>query len=561
MKKDSSKMSVIQGSTISPGLAQGQIYFHRDTYDTIDLYPCKDAYNVDAEVDRLESAIVKITEDLFLLATRVEKEIDLKLAGVFGAHSAILNDYLLKEELRKEIVDNLVSAGSAVKNVFLRWENRFLVMESAIARAKCEDFRDISIRLRNALANVSGHVLENIPHGCIFSAQRLLPSETLFLANRSTRAVLLEHCTVGSHAALFTRQMNVPCITGIVDILDILPDKGYALVDAQSSMVTVNPNHQTRTNFNKRIKQYNNDLELAKSHSRMPSITQDGVEVAVNANVGCKEDSRKALEFGALGVGLYRLEQFYLGRSIPPSVDELLDELRQTLLPFKGHSVCVRLLDCGSDKPLPFISFMTESNPALGRRGIRLMREYPELLNTQLQAILGLIKDFDVQILIPMVTLTDDVKIVRQALNSVCAQRGVKTPLLGAMIETPAAALTASSFAPYVDFMSFGTNDLTQYTFAADRENAAVESYYDDTSEVIFQLMALVHRDVPMMPLSVCGELAGREQAVTRLLGLGIRSLSVAAPLIPSVKDRIRKSSVGGATSEYALTKSRAYVV
>ncbi|WP_018274866.1 phosphoenolpyruvate--protein phosphotransferase [Teredinibacter turnerae] len=544
MKTNSGETSVLSGTTISPGMAEGQIYLYRDILAATELPTNKEDYSVDAEIDRLDCATVKITEDLLHLADRVEKEINLQLAGVFGAHSAILNDSLLKEELRKEIIDNLVSASSAVKSVFLRWENRFLLMESAIAREKGEDFRDISVRLRNALANVTGHALEHIPSGCILVAQRLLPSETVFLVNQLTRSVLLEFGTVGSHAALFTRQMNVPCIAGIKNILNVLPDNGYALVDARKGIITVNPNQKAKANFKKRIKQYGEALKLAKSSSRSPSVTQDGIEIVVNANVGCIADSRQALEFGADGVGLYRLEQFYIGRSVPPSAEELLEEMRLTLSPFKAKPVCIRLLDIGSDKPMPFIGFMAESNPALGRRGIRLMREYPELLNTQLQAILGLKKDFDVQILIPMVTTADDVTFVKQTLQSICAKRGIRPPLLGAMIETPAAALSASDIAPYVDFMSFGTNDLTQYTFAADRENAAVAAYYNDISEVIFRLIGLVHDDVPMMPLSVCGELAGREAAVSRLLALGVRSLSVAAPLIPSIKESIRKSNL-----------------
>ncbi|VUD46158.1 Phosphoenolpyruvate-protein phosphotransferase [Thalassocella blandensis] len=544
MNTISGETNIIRGFSISPGLAEGQIYLHRDIFDAKDSFSQTETYNADAEVDRLDRATLKITEDLLTLAARVEKEIDIQLAGVFGAHSAIVNDALLKEELRREIIENLVSAGSAVKSVFLRWEKRFLQMESIIAREKGEDFRDISIRLRNALANVTGHALENIPPGCILATQRLLPTDTLFLASRSTSGVLLEYGTMGSHAALFTRQMNVPCITGISNILNILPADGYALVDAQDSILTVNPDLQARTFFSARIKQYANDLKLAKKNSQLPSFTEDGIEVAVNANIGGKEDANIALEHGAQGIGLYRLEQFYIGRSVPPNKMELLEEMNETLSAFKGKPVCIRLLDIGSDKPLPFMGFLTEPNPALGRRGVRLMRQFPELLYTQLEAILCLVKDYTVQILIPMVTIPDDVLFVRKALTKLASQHDITPPQLGAMIETPAAALSASRIAPHVEFMSFGTNDLTQYAFAADRENIEVEDYYDDTSAVIFRLIELVHHDIPKMPLSICGELAGRQEAIAHLLKLGIRSLSVAAPLVPSVKETIRNTNL-----------------
>ena len=246
---------------------------------------------------------------------------------------------------------------------------------------------------------------------------------------------------------------------------------------------------------------------------------------------------------GAEGVGLYRMERVYLGRVVPPNPEELLNEMRQTLAAAKGRVVCVRLLDIGADKPLPFMRFLAETNPSLGRRGIRFLREYPELLETHLRAVLELAREFDVSVLIPMVTLPDDAAAVRESLAELGSELQVSAlPKLGAMIETPAAALSAREIAEHVDFLSFGTNDLTQYAFAADRENAAVERYFNDTSDVIFRLLQIAHDDVPDAPLSLCGELAGRPEHIPRLLQCGIRTLSVAPPLVPMVKEAIRKS-------------------
>ncbi|MBA52993.1 MAG: phosphoenolpyruvate--protein phosphotransferase [Pseudomonadales bacterium] len=538
-----SKTVILHGLSVSPGLADGTIHLQRGLSDPIDLPDNSLEYSAENELNRLDQATTKITEDLLLLATRVEKEIDAKLAEVFGFHSDILSDKLLKDELKKEIVDNLVSASSAVKSVFLKWENRFLLMESVIAKEKGEDIRDISIRLRNALAGVSINPFESIPSGCVLVARRILPSDTVFLASRKAKALLLEFGTVGSHAALFTRQMGVPCISGIHNILRVIPDRGYALIDTRNSEVTVNPSPERRTAFLKEKNRYNAHLLESLANASKAAITRSGTRIPVNANVGCHEDSDKAMKNGADGIGLYRLEQAYIGRTFPPSADELLAEIHHTLAPYKAKSVCVRLLDVGSDKPLPFMGFLAESNPALGRRGIRVMREYPEILHTQLTALLALHNSYDLQILVPMVTLPEDVKFVRDMLAKRCSELNIAEPKLGAMIETPAAALSARSIAPYVDFMSFGTNDLTQYVFAADRENAAVEPYFDDASEVIFRLIEIVHNDLPTMPLSVCGELAGRPEHTDRLLQCGISALSVAAPLVAIIKDTIRNIS------------------
>ena len=534
---------IIQGTSISPGLAQGPIHVQHSLLGPIDVPVDIKQNNVEEEFSRLDAATSRISEDLVDLATRVEKEIDSRLAEVFGAHQLMLNDSSLREELRKEIVDNLVSASSAVKTVFLRWEKRFLMMESHIARDKGDDMRDISRRLRSALAGITVHPLDEIPDGCVLAISRLLPSDTVFLSGRPTAAVLLEYGSTGSHASLFAREMGLPCISGFVDLLTTIPNGELALVDADEGIVTICPREKQKVIFQQKVDDKEHEYSLARSRALGPAVTKDGVTISVVANVGCSADTEKAMLNGAEGVGLYRLEQAYLGRVVPPDSDELLDEMRQTLDAARGCTVDVRLLDIGSDKPLPFTGFMAETNPSLGRRGIRFLREYPELLKTQLRAVLELGSEFDVRVLVPMVTLPEDVSVVKEYLAQLCLELKISPPpRLGAMIETPAAALAAQAIVRHVDFLSFGTNDLTQYAFAADRENAAVEHYFKDASDVIFRLLRLTHDDVPDVPLSLCGELAGRPEHIPRLLQCGIRTFSIAAPLIPIIKETIRNS-------------------
>ncbi len=534
---------IIHGTPLSPGLAQGLIHVHRGLLGPIDAPVDIEQNNVTDEFSRLDVATARISDDLFTLAARVEQEIDSRLAEVFGTHQLMLHDASLREELRKEIVDNLVNASTAVKTVFLRWEKRFLLMESQIARDKGDDMRDISIRLRNALAGITMHPLEEIPDGCVLATSRLLPSDTVFLAGRSVSAVLLEYGSTGSHAALFAREMGLPCISGFPHLLTTVPNGALALVDADTGMVTISPREKQQVIFRKKVDDKAHDYKLARSRAMSSAVTKDGVMISVLANVSCSDDTEKAMSNGADGVGLYRLEQAYLGRVVPPNTDELLNEMRLTLDAAKGCTVYVRLLDIGSDKPLPFIGFLAETNPSLGRRGIRFLREYPELLKTQLQAVLELAREFEVRVLVPMVTLPDDVAVVKNYLTQLCSQLRISTPpRLGAMIETPAAALAAQELVKHADFLSFGTNDLTQYAFAADRENAAVEGYYKDASDVIFRLLRITHDDVPDIPLSLCGELAGRPEHIPRLLQCGIRTFSVAAPLIPIIKETISNS-------------------
>lgn len=530
-------------------MAEGNIHVDRKLLGPIDGPHNIPDHQIEEELCRLDVATTSISDDLVVLATRVEKEIDSRLAEVFGAHRLILNDSSLRGELRREITENLVSASSAVKMVFLRWEKRFLLMESQMARNRGDDIRDIANRLGNALAGITVHPLDQIPDGCVLVTSRLLPSDTVFLSDRPISAVLLEYGSIGSHAALFTREMGLPCISQLPNLLATIPDREFALVDAYLGTVTIHPGAEQKVIFRNKASYKEHANHLARKRAQGPAVTKDDVTISVLANVGCSDDTEKAMLNGAEGVGLYRMELAYLGRAVPPDTDELLDEMQRTLLAAKGHPVCVRLLDSGADKPLPFLKFQAETNPSLGRRGIRLLREFPELLKAQLLAILQLSREFEVGVLVPMVTLPEDVAAVKEFLAQLGRELKLSSlPRLGAMIETPAAALSAREIASHVDFLSFGTNDLTQYAFAADRDNAAVERYFDDAADIIFRLMRIAHDDAPDMPLSVCGELAGRPEHIGRLLQCGIRTLSVAPPLVPIIKEAIRNSDNTGST-------------
>ena len=545
-KRNRRSMEILRGTPLSPGMAEGRIHIHRIRAGPLDIPDRIETGEVDDEISRLDLATLKISDDLVALASRVEKEIDARLSQVFSVHKLILEDSSLKGELRKEIVDNLVSASSAVKTVFLRWENRFLMMESQISRDKADDIQDLSSRLGDALAGVTVHPLEEIPHGCVLATTRLLPSDTIFLRSRSTSAVLLEFGSAGSHAALFAREMGLPCISGFADLVASVPDGAEALVDADTGTATIHPGDRQRTAFREEVERKEEASRLAREHALSPSRTKDDVAISVVANVGCRDDTQLAMSNGAEGVGLYRIEQAYLGRVEPPDAEELYREMFQTLEPALGKAVCVRLLDIGADKPLPFMKFLAESNPSLGRRGIRMLREYPELLETQLRTVLKLAGEFEMSILVPMVTLPEDMAVVKERLGQLGRELQISTlPKLGAMIETPAAVLSAGEITVHADFLSFGTNDLTQYVFAADRENAAVEGYFHDAAEAIFRLLRITRDDAPGVPLSLCGELASRPEHTARLLGCGIRTFSIAPPLIPAIKEAIRESYCG----------------
>jgi len=228
----------------------------------------------------------------------------------------------------------------------------------------------------------------------VLALSRLLPSDTVFLHDDTAVAILLEYGSLGSHAALFTREMGIPCLSGIRAIETTLTEKSVAQVDADRGFVIINPRTKELTSFKKKVATSEAFFQDALTRSQRTAVTLDGVKISVMANVGNIQDTNKAIINGADGIGLYRMEHIYLGRATPPNVNELYDEMRLTLVAARDFPICVRLLDVGADKPLPFLGFLAESNPALGQRGIRLLRAFPDLLDTQLLALLKLSDEF-----------------------------------------------------------------------------------------------------------------------------------------------------------------------
>jgi phosphotransferase system enzyme I (PtsI) len=487
-----------------------------------------------------------VRQDLRLSANRVKQELDTELAEIFRAQELILSDVSLLEEILEELQRELVNAEYVMQRVLRRWERKFRTMDDAILRQRAEDIADLNRRLLRSLQGIYAHALEDIPEDSVLVARRLLPSDTVFLSRQSTVAVVVEYGGTGSHTALLTRALGIPAVGQIADVLQHIPPEEMVLVDGSRGTVLVSPDSDTLTSFERRKEHYQVHITKAKEHCHDPANTQDGANIEVMANITCREDAEQALENGADGIGLYRLESFYLSRKILPSEQELVEEMKQTLLPVKEQRITIRVLDVGGDKELPFLPLPHEENPFLGRRGVRLLLAYPDLLDTQLNAIMRLSRLFDIRILIPMVTLADDMKHVQERLRKAAMEMEIGTlPPLGAMIETPAAALCVESLLTYADFFSIGTNDLTQYTMAAGRENSLVNNYFQDDHPAVLSLLRMVFEQADSRPVSLCGELAGNTEALSGVLRTGIRNLSVAPSLVPIVKERIRNIALG----------------
>ena len=532
-------MTIFTGVAISPGVGIGPAWL---VVDPLELAADPAAITRDqiaGEWTRILASFEQTRHELEDSARRIEEQLDAPLAGIFRAHGMMLDGILSSGDIETEL-EALIGSEGAVRRVFRRLQARFRALKGP-TQQRADDVADLGRRVLRHLQGVDGSSVEHVPAGHVLVIERLLPSDVVPLSRRGVAAIVVGALASGAHAALLAREKRIPVVAGPPGIVHRLRSLEELLVDGSRGTIVVSPDAETRRVFQARVEAFNQAAVRCRGACLEPAITLDGQRITVEANLGAHDDVELAIDNGADGVGLLRIEQLYLARTLPPSEDELFEELRALTAPLRGRSVTVRLLDVGGDKPVSFLPFPVEPNPSLGRRGVRLLLEYPQLVRPQLAALFRLAQELDVRILVPMVTLEEDIRAMRVLFDATLETApGARRPPFGAMIETPAAALSVATIARHVDFLSVGTNDLAQYTLAAGRDDPAVSHYYDDTHAAVMRLLGIVISDAPGMPIAVCGELAGREETMPELLRLGFRSLSMAPGLIPGAKELIR---------------------
>ena len=541
------KMLALVGKGVAPGLAKGKAFVYRDILQqSTELYEI-DGAQVHEEQARIEKAIGDVQQSLTIDANQIEGKLGKESADIFRTQEAMLSSSSVADQLKKTLEAKRINAEAVVKKVFRLLARRFKDMSDEILRERGDDIEDLSRRLLLSLAGIHAHSLENLPANTVLVARRLLPSDTVFLSYSSTVAVLAEFAGPAAHAALLAREIGIPCVGGIPKLLEIVHTGDIVLVNGTEGTAVINPDSRSLQRYQDSLDDMRKCRVTMVQESRIKrTMTLDGIEVSVMANVRSREDVDRAMECGADGIGLFRTEPFFLSTKHLPSDKEFAEFLLDSLHPARGRHIDVRLLDIGADKNPIYLHLPMEHDPFLGRRGVRVLREYPDLLESQLRAMLEVSRQFPIGILIPMVTTENDVIEVVNRMHQLAAKMGIRElPRIGAMIETPAAALSIISLKKHVDFFSIGSNDLTQYTLAAGRENPLVNEYFIDDHPTILRLIELVVGESGDTPVSLCGELAGRIEVMPSLLKTGITSLSVLALSIPDVKHTIRNTRSG----------------
>jgi phosphoenolpyruvate-protein phosphotransferase len=541
----------LRGTRISPGLASGTVWMASDILDgSAEAYRIE-PHQVEAEMERIRRALVQVETELEESARRVSEQLDPSLAEIFRAHQLMLESLLSSNEFERELRGSLTSAAEAVKGVFRKWEAKFAAIQDETLRQRADDILDLARRVLRRLEGVDAFGLAAMPAGSVLVTQRLLPSDVVAVSPRDVKAIVVESLGQGSHAALLAREKSIPILAGLPGLLTQIRRGDEVLVDAFREAVIISPNPETRHDFEQRLEKYRASILTCKGACGKPAITRDGQMISVEANLAAHAGVDTVIESGADGVGLFRIEELYFARELPPSEEELFSELQHLVAPLREKPVTIRLLDIGGDKSIPSLRLPFESNPLLGKRGVRLLLAYPQLARTQLKTLLRLSQAQDIRILVPMVTFERDMQQIRELLVAVAHEMGIENlPPLGAMIETPAAALTVGQIVRHADFLSVGTNDLTQYTLVAGRDNATVSDYYEETHPSMLRLLGIIIGEASGKPVTICGELAGREEVIPTLLEIGFRALSISPPLIPTTKELIRSIDTTSSRSQ-----------
>ncbi len=540
LQSEVKEMIRLHGMGLSPGLAQGAAYVYVDVLESKQTTRPIPEHLISAEYGRILEALEAVRRHLAESAIKVRSGMGKEMADIFHAHEAMLNDPQLAADLEVALWEKRINAERIVELVFRRWSRKFRAAPSPMLNERADDIDDLYRRMVGVLAGVQAHRLERLPEGSLLVARRLLPSDTVFLSARTCAGILLVEAGSTSHATILARELGIPCIGRLPASLLAVESGVEMLMDGDAGEAIVHPTAEAIRAFTEsRDRSARSSRDIRKRRFE-EAVTGRGGRIRVLANASSREDVDKAAACGAEGIGLFRTEPFFLAAPTLPGADEFAAHLESCLGAMGGKESTLRLLDIGGDKNIPYLSLPFELNPFLGRRGIRLLFEYPVLLETQLEAMLLLSRKYRIRILVPMVTFPEEMSRVRDGLEAISRRMGLPSPPLGAMIETPAAALSIPEWRGRADFFCIGTNDLTQYVMAADRESALVGEYFRDDHPIILELLRTIVQGAGELPVSLCGELAAKPAALARILDTGINALSMAASAIPSVKEAIR---------------------
>lgn len=538
-------MKKFTGKGVYGAIAMGKISVFQKQDTLIQRISVKDT---EAEKARVEAAKAAAAEQLQAIYEKALKEVGETNAQIFEIHMMMLEDDDYNESIQNIIDTQKVNAEYAVSITADNFAEMFSAMDDAYMQARAADVRDISDRI---IANLTGNVAvqEDSGEKHIICADDLAPSETVSLDKDKVLAFVTAHGSSNSHTAILARNMNIPAVIGVgSDFLKEVQDGTEAIVDGFTGEIFVEPDEETRRRLLEKQKADEEKKRLLLELKGKENVTRDGTKVNIYANIGSVDNIGAVLLNDAGGIGLFRSEFLYLENNDYPNEEQQFLAYKRVLESMAGKKVIIRTLDIGADKQVDYFHLKKEDNPAMGYRAIRICLTRPEIFKTQLRALYRASIYGNLGVMFPMITSVSELEKILAICEEVKAElreQGVTysdTMELGIMIETPAAAIISDRLAPMVDFFSVGTNDLTQYTLACDRQNPDIEPFIDTHHEAILRLIEMSARNAHANGawIGICGELAADTTLTETFLRMGIDELSVSPAFVLKVRDAVR---------------------
>lgn len=546
---------VLRGIPVSAGVCRGKILVLDKARKGVERRDVPEA-EIAAELNRLQQALVRTREQLQEVQRKVAQNLGAEHATIFDAHLMVLEDPALIDEVVRVIQRDRVNAEFAFHTITERYADALAKVEDEYLRERTSDMRDVSSRVLNNLAGRSDLVdLAHLDEPCIIIAHDLTPSKTAQLDRKNVLGFATDIGSKTSHTAIMARSLRIPAVVGLKNASDELTNGEQALLDGYNGVIVVNPTDQTLFEYGQLIRKQVTLEEKLREALTQPAITLDNHHVVVSANLEQAGDADTVRASGADGIGLFRTEYLFINREQPPDEEEQYQAYRRVAAALKPSPVVIRTLDLGGDKLLSSVAVPTESNPFLGWRAIRFCLQHEDFFRAQLRAILRASVEGNIKIMYPMISGLDELVQANAFLAQFKAElqkEGVPFDdkiEVGAMIETPSAAVIADALAKRVQFFSLGTNDLIQYTLAVDRLNEKIAHLYEPTHPAILRLIrqTVDAARAQKVWVSVCGEMAGDPTLVPLLLGLGVDELSAAPPLLAPLKYLIRRLKLADA--------------